>query len=77
MPNLQLIPRKGRPPLLVEAIKGRFGKGMGRMIIHWVLVKSVTIAPFYWFDLGAGLAVPAMTDAMGKEITAYMATFGN
>jgi phage gpG-like protein len=42
--ELQLIPRKGRAPLLVET----FGKRKTRMILHYVLLPEVNLAARPW-----------------------------
>ena len=69
MPDLDLIPRKGKPSLLVRQMRSR-GNLRG-FELHWILVKSVTIPAFGWLSKGVVAAMPEMTDAMQDELDEY------
>ena len=66
MDGLEMIPRKGRPPLLVRKLTRR-GNFTG-MQVHWILLASVTIPAFGWFDKGVDNALPKMLDEFAAEI---------
>jgi len=66
MPDLTLIPRKGKPPLLVRELMRR-GDVRG-FELHWVLVSSVTIESRHWLTKGAEAATPDIADAAGDVI---------
>ena len=70
MPNLHMIPRKGRPPLLVRLLAGR-GDARG-FELHWVLVKSVTIEPRRWLSRGVRRARSEMAAAGQDRLDEYM-----
>lgn len=70
---LVMIKRAGRPPLLVEEIAG--GRKKARMVIHWVLLKSVTVRETRWFDKGVVLATPVITDEAGRVLNDYVAAW--
>ncbi len=69
MPDLDLIPRKGKPSLLVRQMRSR-GSLRG-FELHWILVASVTIPAFAWLTKGVDAALPTMTDAMQDELDEY------
>ena len=73
MAGLQMIPRAGRPPLLVRVVtKGK--KNVKEVFqIHWVLVKSVTLKATHWFDRGATNAFPIMGTVFGDVVNKYIA----
>jgi hypothetical protein len=58
MPDLVMISRPGKPPLLVRR-RLRRGKDIG-FEVHWVLVGQVMIAGRQWLSRGAADALPAM-----------------
>jgi len=60
MSNLFMLKRPGRPPLLAEAA----GRGGQRLIVHWVLVRSVTIRARRWLSRGVEGARPKMRGAL-------------
>lgn len=64
MPGLFMIRRPGRPPLLAEKV-GR------RILVHWVLLASVTIVGRQWLRAGMALARPDMEDAFGWRLAEY------
>ena len=70
MPDLQLIPRKGKPPLLVRELSKR-GDVIG-FELHWVLVPSVTILATHWLSRGAKRAAPEMRDAFRERLGEYL-----
>ena len=73
MQGLELIPRKGKPPLLVRQLTKRGSiKGFE---LHWVLVKSVTLEPTHWLDRGVEKAVPVMVDGVQAVLDDYAARF--
>jgi hypothetical protein len=69
MPGLTMIPRQGRPPLLVRQLAGR-GDARG-FELHWVLVPSVTIAATHWLTRGAERARPEMAAGMQDRMNEY------
>ncbi|HET6497422.1 MAG TPA: hypothetical protein VFH61_18905 [Thermoleophilia bacterium] len=69
MPGLELIPRKGKPPLLVRMLSSR-GNVRG-FELHWVLVKSVTIEPRHWLSRGVDEAVPVMVGTLQDVLNEY------
>ena len=62
MPNLTLIPRRGKPPLLVQILGAR-GSRRAQWRIHWVLVPHVRIEPRWWLTKGAKRARGEMVGA--------------
>ncbi len=68
MEDLDLIPRPGRPPLLVRQIKG----GRARLEVHWVLVRSVVIPATHWLTRGVKLAAEDMMDAARDVLREYV-----
>ena len=66
MADLTLIPRQGRPPLLVRKLGGG-----DAFELHWVLVQSVTIPAFRWLTDGASNALPTMSTAMQSVLDSY------
>jgi hypothetical protein len=70
MPNLTLIPRKGKPPLLVEQLSKR-GKQSG-FTLHWVLVPFVVTPAFHWFDLAVTDAGPVMAEYLGGFLSDWI-----
>ena len=70
MADLDFIPRKGRPPLLVRQLKRR-GDVVG-MEVHWVLVASVTIRAVHWLTRGVEHAREGMTDAFADRLGEYL-----
>ena len=69
MPGLDMIPRRGRPPLLVRQLQRR--GAVKAFELHWVLVQSVTIPAFAWLTKGARKARPAMHGAFKDVVTDY------
>jgi len=69
MDGLDLIPRKGKPPLLIRKLTKR-GDVRG-FELHWVLVPSVRIPAFRWLDTGAQAALPVMQDAFGDVVDTW------
>jgi len=67
MPDLELIPRKGKPSLLVEKLQARGGR-REQWRIHWVLVASVTIQATDWLARGLRLSLPEMVDALQSVV---------
>ena len=67
MQGLTLIPRKGRPPLLVRMLAARGGR-RANWQIHWVLLASVTIRASHWLSEGVDKARPEMAAAFGDEM---------
>ena len=66
MEGLDLIPRKGKPPLLVRQLTRR-GNLRG-FELHWVLVPRVHIEPRYWLSRGARHATGAMRDMFAARM---------
>lgn len=66
MANLTLIPRKKKPPLLVEMLTARGGR-RAQWRVHWVLLASVTITGQHWLSRGADAARDAMASAFSDE----------
>lgn len=66
MQGLELIPRKGRPPLLVRQMARR-GSAVG-FELHWVLLPSVTIRATRWLTRGVEAALGAMADTLGDVL---------
>ena len=58
MEGLEMIPRKGKPPLLVRQLTRR-GK-LKAFELHWVLVQSVTIKATHWLTRGVDMARAAI-----------------
>jgi len=71
MDGLDLIPRKGRPPLLVRQLAAK-GRRRSQFQLHWVLVPSVTIRPTHWLSRGAETATVVMVDGYEGCITEYV-----
>ncbi len=70
MADLTLIPRKGRPPLLVrEIVKGG---GVTGFELHWVLVPHVTIPAFHWLSQGAKDAKGDMSGVFGDVLSQHL-----
>jgi len=70
MQGLEMIPRPGKPPLLVRQLTRRGAlKGFE---LHWVLVPSVTIAPRNWLSRGAELAAGDMQAACRSVLSEYV-----
>ncbi len=67
MQDLTLIPRRGRPPLLVRMLAARGGR-RANWQLHWVLLASVTIPASHWLSEGVKRARPEMADAFGDEM---------
>ena len=67
MQGLTLIPRKGRPPLLVRMLAARGGR-RANWQIHWVLLASVTIRASRWLSEGVDRARPEMAAAFGDRM---------
>jgi len=68
MMGLTLLPRLGRPPLLVRMLK-RPGKGGRTFVPHWVLVPSVRIRATGWFRRGVAAALGPMAEAFGRVLS--------
>lgn len=69
--NLTYIPsRNGKPPLLVEEINKR--GGATGMQVHWLLLASVTIPAFGWFDRGVAAAEGVMVGAAEDVFGGYV-----
>lgn len=73
MPGLELIPRKGKPPLLVRQLTKR-GSLRG-FELHWVLVPSVTIAPRHWLSRGVDNALGVMVGSLQGVLDEYAGQF--
>lgn len=71
MDGLTLLPRPGRPPLLVRMLK-RPGKGGRTFIAEWVLVPSVRIRATGWFSRTIREAFGAMAEAFDATLGKYM-----
>lgn len=69
MTGLFMVKRRGRPPLLAESI------GKRGILIHWVLLGSVTIRARHWLTRGAAAAEPAMAEAMADRLNEYARTW--
>jgi hypothetical protein len=70
MEGLTLIPRRGRPPLLVREISG--GRKKARFEVHWVLVPSVTLPATHWFSEGVRLAAGVIKKAFESRLREYL-----
>jgi len=70
MSNLTLIPRRGKPPMLVEILGGR-GSRRAQWRIHWVLVPHVRIEPRRWLTKGARRARGEMVGAYQDVANRY------
>jgi hypothetical protein len=74
MPGLTLIPRKGRPPLLVRTTKGGPRSGGGTFVPQWVLVPSVSLRRYAgWFTRAALAAREAIQDEFAARLAEYVA----
>ncbi len=71
MQGLDLIPRKGKPPLLVRKLAAR-GARRAQWVIHWVLVKSVTIRAYHWLTKGVKAEAPEMRNAFASRLGEYL-----
>ncbi len=71
MQGLDLIPRKGRPSLLVRQLAARGGR-QAQWEIHWVLVPSVTIRPTHWLSRGVEEASGEMSAAFADRLDKYV-----
>ncbi|MFA4945752.1 MAG: hypothetical protein WC789_13775 [Lentisphaeria bacterium] len=69
--GLVLVSRRkqGKPPLLIEEVLGgrKGAKYVRSIVVHWVLVSSVTAAVGWWEQAVAD-AVPQMTEAFRAEL---------
>jgi len=72
MEGLSLMPRRGKPPLLVRLIGGGRSRARARVEVHWVLVPSVTILGTGWLSSGVRRAVGAMERAFGGRLRAFV-----
>ena len=68
--DLFMLKRPGKTPVLAES-RGR-GKGQ-HVIVHWVLMGSVTIAPRQWLSKGAEASTPTMAEAFAGRVGEYAA----
>ncbi|HUX16532.1 MAG TPA: hypothetical protein VMW52_08660 [Phycisphaerae bacterium] len=68
MAGLFMLKRPGRPPLLVRSVGGGT---RARLVVHWVLMRSVTIVGRHWLARSARAARSAMRWALGKEVNAW------
>jgi len=69
MEGLTLMPRQGRPPLLVRELGWKEGiKKRYRVEVHWVLVPSVTIRATHWLSRGAASAIDVMQTAFERAV---------
>ncbi len=75
MPDLTYIARKSGPPLLVRQLTRR-GNVRG-FELHWVLLASVTIPAFHWFEKAVEDNTDAITEAFGGVATDWIGTFDN
>jgi hypothetical protein len=66
MEGLTLIPRDGKPPLLVRQLQAR-GARREQWQIHWVLVPSVTLPATHWLTDGAQKASDEVGEAFGER----------
>jgi hypothetical protein len=73
MPNLTLIPRRGRPPLLVEMLSSKGGR-REQWRIHWVLLASVYIQPRHWLSKGVQAASAMIGQAFERKFYQVMRT---
>jgi len=72
MPGLTLIPRKGRPPLLVRVVKQGRG-GRAQIDPQWVLVKSVSLRRMTgWFSRAARAAFGVMAETFQGVVGEWM-----
>jgi len=71
MAGLVMISRRmaGKPPLLARVLRG------GRLQVHWVLLKSVTIRPRRWLSRGTQDALPEMTRVFEGVLSEYVGTW--
>ena len=73
MPGLVMIKRRGRRPLLVRELSRR--GDVSAMEIHWVLLSSVTIPAFGWFDKGVQQVTPVMIEAFASVMSEFVKGF--
>jgi len=71
MEGLTLIPRQGRPPLLVREFLGG-GRKKARFEVHWVLVRSVTLPATHWFSEGIRRAARVIGKAFESRLGEYL-----
>lgn len=71
MQGLTLIPRPGRPPLLVRQLAAR-GARKANWELHWVLVASVTIRGTRWAERGADNAADVMAGAFESRLGEFI-----
>jgi len=69
MEGLAMIKRPGKPPLLARTMRG------GRLEVHWVLLKSVTIEGRHWLEQGAAAARDAMARAYEGRLNDLVARY--
>jgi len=74
MPNLTLIPRKGKPALLVEKLSSR-GSRQEQWRIHWVLLASVTIEATHWLSRGVEAARADMVGVVVEKLDGFIGTW--
>ena len=67
MANLTFIPREGKPPLLVEMLAAR-GARKAQWVIHWVLLRKVTIKATHWLTRGVQAALGVMVAGFRDEV---------
>jgi len=70
MDGLTLIPRQGKPSLLVEKLSSRGGR-RAQWRIHWVLLKSVTMPAFAWLTAAADMVKGDVRDSVKGEIREF------
>jgi len=69
MEGLSFIPREGKPPLLARTMRG------GRLQVHWVLLRSVTIPGRHWLTQGADAAKESMERAFEGRLNDLVARY--
>jgi len=72
MPGLVLAKRAGKPPLLIQPM----GEGLNP-IVHWVLVASVTIPAFGWFDQLLPQAIEVGTAGFESVLDEYVTSWSS
>jgi len=70
MTGLTLMPRKGKPPLLVRLIGG--GRKKERVEVHWVLLPKVEIQATHWLSEGVRRATKAIARAAQSVVNEYV-----
>lgn len=71
MPDLILIQRKGKPPVLARKSPG----GKGALEVLWVLLPYVTIPAFHWLSKGAREAKGEMSNVFQDVLNEYSGTW--